>query len=81
MLAVNVVQLILEITVTTIHHGFYFSGIKQWTELEIRMWLLFFHSGLTLINAFYLFADKEFHSSVAQVGLLRSIPKAFFQRY
>ncbi len=46
-----------------------------------RIWLHYVQIHLTIVNAFFLLGDSEFHRSVTEVGFLKSLGRSLLQTY
>ncbi len=80
MFSVNVIQWFLEVLFLLIFHVKIYSN-QELTKLQERFWILYINIHINVVNAFYLFGDSEFHRSVTEVGVLKSVQRAFFQSY
>ena len=80
MFAVNVLQWFLEV-ILMIVFNLKIHLDEDVNKLRDRIWLLYLYFHLHLVNAFYLLGDSDFLRSVADVGVLKSLQRAFFQSY
>ncbi len=81
MFNVNILQWILEVLFMILLNLKIYASDDGFNALQERIWHIYVSVHIHLVNAFYLLGDSEFLRSVTEVGIIKSLQRAFLQSY